>query len=70
MSCGERPALTQLSVHQKHLGPAPIAPPAVTTIHHISLTVTNLERSVAWYSDLLGLTKIMDEPHQAGRAVV
>jgi len=26
--------------------------------------------SVAWYSALLGLTKIMDEPHEGGRAVV
>lgn len=49
---------------------APDAPPAVTGIHHLSLTTTDLERSVAWYSDLLGLIKIMDEPHDGGRAVV
>ena len=44
--------------------------PAVTSIHHLSLTTTDLDRSVAWYTDLLGLVPIMDEPHAGGRAVV
>jgi catechol 2,3-dioxygenase-like lactoylglutathione lyase family enzyme len=66
----ERPVVTQTSAVSEGFSPAPAAPPAVTSIHHISLTATNLERSVAWYSDLLGLTKIMDEPHEGGRAVV
>ncbi|HEV7662877.1 MAG TPA: VOC family protein [Chloroflexota bacterium] len=46
------------------------APPPVASIHHISLTVTDLARSEAWYTELFGMTKIMDEPHHGGRAIV
>ena len=35
--------------------------PAISGIHHISITVPDLERSVPWYADLLGLTKLMEE---------
>jgi glyoxylase I family protein len=28
--------------------------------------VTDIERSVPWYSELLGLTKLMEEPHPDG----
>src|SRR4051794_3298198 len=49
---------------------APAPPAAVPSIHHLSLTVTDLARSLAWYSDLLGLVKIMDEPHEGGHAIV
>jgi catechol 2,3-dioxygenase-like lactoylglutathione lyase family enzyme len=31
---------------------------------------TDLERSVAWYSELFGLVRIMDEAHAGGRAIV
>src|SRR5438309_1066446 len=41
--------------------------PEITGIHHISITVSNLERSVPWYSDVLELTKLMDEPHPDGQ---
>jgi glyoxylase I family protein len=40
--------------------------PDVSGIHHVSVTVTDLERSVPWYSELLGLTKLMEEPHPDG----
>src|SRR3954452_16882658 len=36
-------------------------------IHHVSITVSDLERSVPWYSDVLELTKLMDEPHPDGQ---
>jgi glyoxylase I family protein len=36
--------------------------PDVSGIHHVSVTVTDIERSVPWYSELLGLTKLMEEP--------
>ena len=42
----------------------------VTAIHHVSLTVTDLDRSVAWYSELFGLARVMDEQHDNGHAVV
>jgi glyoxylase I family protein len=46
--------------------------PDITGIHHISLTVTDLERSVAWYSDVLGLSELLKESHPAddGYAIV
>ena len=46
--------------------------PDVSGIHHVSVTVTDIERSVPWYSELLGLTKLMEESHPdgAGYAVV
>jgi catechol 2,3-dioxygenase-like lactoylglutathione lyase family enzyme len=46
------------------------AAPPVTGVHHVSLTVPDLDRSVPWYSELFGLVRIMDEPHYGGRAVV
>ena len=40
--------------------------PGIAGIHHISVTVTDIERSVPWYSEVLGLTKLMDETHPDG----
>lgn len=40
--------------------------PHVSGIHHVSVTVTDIERSVPWYCDLLGLTKLMEESHPDG----
>lgn len=40
--------------------------PDVSGIHHVSVTVTDIERSVPWYSELLGLTKLMEESHPDG----
>lgn len=40
--------------------------PEFTTINHVSVTVTDLERSVPWYSDLLGLPKLLEEQHPDG----
>jgi catechol 2,3-dioxygenase-like lactoylglutathione lyase family enzyme len=44
--------------------------PGMDGIGHISLTVTDVERSVAWYGEVLGLTKMMDEQHPGGYAEV
>lgn len=33
----------------------------LTGIHHIALTVTDLQRSVAWYRELLGLAELMGD---------
>jgi glyoxylase I family protein len=42
----------------------------LTGYHHLSLTVRNLEASVSWYADLLGLEKLMEETYEGGRAIV
>jgi glyoxylase I family protein len=40
--------------------------PSISSIHHISVTVTDIERSVPWYCDVLGLEKLMEEQHPDG----
>ena len=40
--------------------------PSITTIHHISLTVGDIERSVSWYTEVLGLVNLMEEQHPDG----
>ena len=46
--------------------------PELSGIHHVSLTVPDLAKSVAWYSEVLGLTELMKEqhPNDEGYAVV
>jgi catechol 2,3-dioxygenase-like lactoylglutathione lyase family enzyme len=46
--------------------------PDIQGIHHVSITVPDIERSVAWYGDVLGLTKLMDEqhPNDPGYAII
>ena len=46
--------------------------PEISGIHHVSVTVTDIERSVPWYTEVLGLSKLMEEkhPNDTGYAVV
>ncbi|MBO0874941.1 MAG: VOC family protein [Pseudonocardia sp.] len=44
--------------------------PALTGLHHVGITVTNLERSVQWYGEMLGLVQVMEEVYPGGRVVV
>ena len=44
--------------------------PGMEGIGHISLTVTDIGRSVEWYQRVLGLTKMMDEQHPGGYAEI
>ncbi len=34
--------------------------PSITGVSHIDLTVTDLERSAGWYTDLFGLSRILE----------
>lgn len=45
-------------------------PAAIDALHHISLTVSDLGRSVPWYSETLGLKIVGDQQHAEGRTVV
>ena len=46
--------------------------PTVSGLHHVSITVTDIERSVPWYMDVLELDKLLEErhPHDDGYAIV
>jgi catechol 2,3-dioxygenase-like lactoylglutathione lyase family enzyme len=40
--------------------------PTLTGLHHVSLTVRDLQRSTDWYCGLLDLTKVIEEAHPDG----
>lgn len=40
--------------------------PTRSQLHHIAVTVTDLEASTRWYQDVFGLATKMDIPHQGG----
>ncbi len=40
--------------------------PDIASIHHVSFTVTDLDRSVTWYQEVLGLAELMREDHPDG----
>jgi catechol 2,3-dioxygenase-like lactoylglutathione lyase family enzyme len=37
-------------------------------LHHIALTVTDLDASMAWYCDVFGVRHVNDAPHPGGTA--
>lgn len=42
--------------------------PAPARIHHVALTVTDLNASVAWYEQVLSVRYRMEAPHEGGTA--
>ncbi len=40
--------------------------PTRPSMHHIALTVTDLDASIAWYERVFGLSYRLEEPHQGG----
>ena len=47
--------------------PTPTAAPPMTSLHHVGITVTDLERSVRWYGEMLGMVQWMEETYPGGR---
>lgn len=41
--------------------------PEFTGVHHVNFTVTDLERSAAWYAEVLGLDRGWEMPDTEGR---
>jgi catechol 2,3-dioxygenase-like lactoylglutathione lyase family enzyme len=37
-------------------------------VHHVALTVTDLDASVAWYEEVFAVKHILDAPHEGGTA--
>ena len=44
--------------------------PALRAIHHVGLTVSDLEASEAWYGRVLGMTRLFVERHYGGTGEV
>jgi catechol 2,3-dioxygenase-like lactoylglutathione lyase family enzyme len=42
--------------------------PTLTGIHHIGITVTDVEASAAWYERVLGLGRLFQERHYHSEA--
>ena len=42
------------------------AVPAVAGLHHLGLTVRDIDASEAWYREVLGLVRLFAEPHGTG----
>ena len=40
--------------------------PSTAGLHHIALTVTDLEASIAWYQRVFGIAYQMEEAHEGG----
>jgi catechol 2,3-dioxygenase-like lactoylglutathione lyase family enzyme len=39
------------------------------TLHHLALTVTDVDSSLEWYQNVFGLSKIMEAPHEGGTGI-
>jgi len=44
--------------------------PTRPSIHHVALTVSDLDRSIAWYEQVFGITYRTEVPHQGGTGKV
>ena len=44
--------------------------PTRTALHHIALTVTDLDASIAWYQKVFDIAFLLEEPHQGGTGMV
>ena len=43
-----------------------MSPVARPVLHHLALTVTDVDISVRWYEKVFGVRLVMDAPHQGG----
>ncbi|HJR26059.1 MAG TPA: VOC family protein [Acidimicrobiales bacterium] len=43
-----------------------MTPPAAPRLHHIAITVTDLDASIEWYERVFGIRHQADEPHDGG----
>ena len=48
----------------------PAPPEALADLHHLSLTVSDLGRSMPWYRDVLGLRVVGEDDHVGGQTVL
>ena len=44
--------------------------PAISGYHHVNLTVTDIEKSTAWYTEVMGFSKLRDFERDGFRKVI
>ena len=44
--------------------------PALSAIHHVAITVPDIERSAEWYERVLGFKRFAAYPHEGGHAIL
>ncbi len=44
--------------------------PVLPALHHVALTVTDLDASIAWYQNVFDIKFLLEEPHQGGTGMV
>ncbi|HZO27192.1 MAG TPA: VOC family protein [Chloroflexota bacterium] len=44
--------------------------PTLPALHHVALTVTDLDASIAWYGRVFGITFQMEGPHEGGTGML
>jgi glyoxylase I family protein len=44
------------------------ATPIRPSVHHVALTVTDLDASVRWYEEVFAVKHVLDAPHEGGTA--
>ncbi len=52
------------------VGPTARRPAPIGALHHLSITVSDLSRSVPWYRDVLGLRVVGEDDHAGGQTVL
>jgi catechol 2,3-dioxygenase-like lactoylglutathione lyase family enzyme len=44
--------------------------PAEVSLHHLALTVTDVDTSLAWYQEVFDVSLVMEAPHPGGTGMV
>src|SRR5215210_2776644 len=52
--------------HRRHGSGGPMSSAIQPRLHHLAITVTDLDASVRWYGSVFGLQPVLDLPHPGG----
>ena len=55
-----------LTTPTSQIDTAPATLPSLSGLHHLGLTVRDIDQSERWYADVLGMVRVFEEPHPAG----
>jgi glyoxylase I family protein len=58
--------LTTTPIARTDTEAAPVPLPSLSGLHHLGLTVRDIDQSERWYADVLGMTRVFVEDHPTG----